>query len=209
MKKEIIIARHNEDISWTEPYKEYLKIYDKGEKIEGFSSIQLPNIGRESHTYLHHIVKNYDNLADYTIFLQAKPQEHSDNFYEKLNEFLDNDYDSNFMWVSTWMAMSNLNAIDDPHRPILANYRYGYNKVFDGDKLDNFIFGAGALFCVSKERILSRPKSFYENALNLFFPETGEDVCQNLLIDDYGVFNPEKPVIAYHFERFWGLIFDV
>jgi len=28
-------------------------------------------VGRESHTYLHHIVSNYDNLADWTVFSQA------------------------------------------------------------------------------------------------------------------------------------------
>merc|ERR1719248_86361 len=32
---------------------------------------QLPNVGRESHTYLHHIVDNYENLANWTVFTQA------------------------------------------------------------------------------------------------------------------------------------------
>ncbi len=33
--------------------------------------IQLPNVGRETHTYLHHIVSRYDSLADWTVFSQA------------------------------------------------------------------------------------------------------------------------------------------
>ena len=33
--------------------------------------IPLPNVGRESHTYLTHIVTQYDDLSDYTIFFQG------------------------------------------------------------------------------------------------------------------------------------------
>ncbi|KAK6000035.1 hypothetical protein QM012_004023 [Aureobasidium pullulans] len=33
--------------------------------------IQLPNIGREGHTYLHHILSSWDDLATQTFFLQA------------------------------------------------------------------------------------------------------------------------------------------
>ena len=34
-------------------------------------SIPLPNLGRESHTYLHHIVLRYDDLAERTVFTRA------------------------------------------------------------------------------------------------------------------------------------------
>ncbi|CAD0089779.1 unnamed protein product [Aureobasidium vineae] len=33
--------------------------------------IQLPNVGREGHTYLHHITSSWDDLATQTFFLQA------------------------------------------------------------------------------------------------------------------------------------------
>ncbi|KAH0416767.1 hypothetical protein KCU90_g13301, partial [Aureobasidium melanogenum] len=33
--------------------------------------IQLPNVGREGHTYLHHIIASWDDLATQTFFLQA------------------------------------------------------------------------------------------------------------------------------------------
>ena len=32
----------------------------------------LPNIGREGHTYLHHILTHWDDLANHTLFLQAE-----------------------------------------------------------------------------------------------------------------------------------------
>ena len=37
--------------------------------LEG--SAVLPNVGRESHSYLHHIVSRYDELAPWTVFTQA------------------------------------------------------------------------------------------------------------------------------------------
>jgi hypothetical protein len=33
--------------------------------------IQLPNVGREGHTYLHHMISSWDDLAAQTFFLQA------------------------------------------------------------------------------------------------------------------------------------------
>lgn len=35
------------------------------------SVVQLPNVGREGHTYLHHIVEQWEDLAAQTFFLQA------------------------------------------------------------------------------------------------------------------------------------------
>ena len=76
METQIVIARYNEDISWLDNYKNVL-IYNKGEKIESKHQIvELPNIGREAHTILHHIVNNYENLADITVFLPGNPFDH-------------------------------------------------------------------------------------------------------------------------------------
>jgi len=73
---EIVIARYKADISWSNMYKSIRTVYDKGwdniniTQLHDDNVIRLPNIGRESHTYLHHIVNNYDNLADITVFTQ-------------------------------------------------------------------------------------------------------------------------------------------
>ena len=77
---EIVIARYKNDITWSDMYKSIRTVYDKGynesyinEYSDSIDSIKLPNVGRESHTYLHHIVNNYDDLADITIFTQDGP----------------------------------------------------------------------------------------------------------------------------------------
>jgi hypothetical protein len=82
MKTEIVIARYNEDLSWIKKLPKSIKItiYNKGNDDIEHSFIKLPNIGRESHTYLYHIINNYDKLADQTIFCQGDSIFHSPGF---------------------------------------------------------------------------------------------------------------------------------
>ena len=46
------------------------------EKAAAARVIALPNRGREAGTWLHHIVSNYDRLADRTVFMQGDPFDH-------------------------------------------------------------------------------------------------------------------------------------
>ena len=73
---EIIIAAYNEDLTWTEMYANITTVYLKGDKnnVPTFPPriYQLPNLGRETYTYLYHIVHNYDRLADLTVFTQGE-----------------------------------------------------------------------------------------------------------------------------------------
>lgn len=87
MSVECVIARYNEDISWIKELKnKKITIYNKGNNDIPNKFIKLPNIGRESHTYLTHIIKNYDNLADITIFTQANPFFHSPDFIKLIED---------------------------------------------------------------------------------------------------------------------------
>lgn len=81
---DVVLARHDEDLSWlaeetilSKPGTRTL-VYGKSESAKAPSSlpdntklILLPNVGRESHSYLHHMVEHYDDLADWTVFSQA------------------------------------------------------------------------------------------------------------------------------------------
>jgi hypothetical protein len=79
-KVEVVLAHHDEDLSWLQrlPEHVHISIYTKGAQVDlnnpfvSKASIQhVPNVGRETHTYLHHIVQNYERLADWTVFSQA------------------------------------------------------------------------------------------------------------------------------------------
>jgi hypothetical protein len=69
---EVVLAQFDEDISWSDPYKAIRTVYCKGgEWLAPSGCIPLKNVGREGHTYLHHIVQNYDTLSKWTVFTQA------------------------------------------------------------------------------------------------------------------------------------------
>jgi len=77
---DIVISRYEEDLSWIKdlPIPNYsnIYIYNKGSPIghielPNVHMESLPNFGRESHAYLYHVIKNYNGLADMTLFLPA------------------------------------------------------------------------------------------------------------------------------------------
>ena len=92
MYKSLIIARYNEDLSWLEEFKDFkIIVYNKGDKLSDnlfYEVINLENKGRESHTWLHHIVKNYYNLNEITVFLQGKIDDLNCMAYKNPNDYL-------------------------------------------------------------------------------------------------------------------------
>jgi hypothetical protein len=91
MKTEIVVARYNENLDWLKKIKKSkdikITVYNKGPSDIDVPFIQLPNIGRESHTYLYHIINNYDKLADQTIFCQGDSIFHSPDFLDLINKY--------------------------------------------------------------------------------------------------------------------------
>ena len=188
----VIVARYNEDISWTRNIDNCL-IYNKGSPITNtkHSCIQLNNIGREGHTYLYHIINNYENLDDYTLFLQGNPFDHIDNL-ESFNILLENKTyvpDKPFTQIYKHKIITTLESDKShPGLPLLDHFNIFFDKKGNFSPSHPFEFGAGAQFIVSKESILSRPKSFYERIIKLL---------------DYHI-NPRE---GFCLERFWHMIF--
>jgi hypothetical protein len=91
MKTEIVVARYNENLDWLKKIKKSkdlkITVYNKGKDDIDVPCIKLPNIGRESHTYLYHIINNYDKLADQTIFCQGDSIFHSPDFLDLINKY--------------------------------------------------------------------------------------------------------------------------
>lgn len=106
MKKvDIVVAYYNEDLSWIDKIKSdslgRIFIYNKSGDDR---YIPLDNIGQDPHTYLTHIIENYDNLGDATIFLQGNPFTNGDDstkpksvddIVEFINQLQEHDYTLN------------------------------------------------------------------------------------------------------------------
>ena len=186
----IVISRYNENVEWANGLDDCL-IYNKGttEFNTRHPVIALPNVGREGHTYLHHIIMNYNNLDDYTVFLQGFPFDHTPCLEQIVNDAKQQ--------ICEKKTLSPYSIISKNVYTIgldKGEYSHGlakevYPKIFGKEKEEHtFTFGAGAQFIVSKEAILSRTKEFYKNMIKLL---------------DYDV----NPVEGYVIERFWNMIF--
>jgi hypothetical protein len=184
----IVVARYNENVEWSKQFKNVI-IYNKGPILGfGYNEVFLNNVGREGHTYYKHIYDNYDNLADYTIFLQGTPFDHSPNIISNLNKYINNtELSIDFEFLSERVLDCNLRACPY-HRgiPLIDTYE----KLF-GERKEymEFKFGNGAQFIVSKKKILQRPKEFYLKIVKM--------------LD-----NNIHPIEGFVIERFHKLIFN-
>lgn len=209
---EIVVARFDEDLKWLNDYKSYCTIYNKGKHIEE-ECVTLNNIGREGHTFIHHIVKNYESLADYTMFLQGNPiNPHSPNLLSRLNHFIETQEPlPDFTWISERIVESDFEYIREPYHAGFPNIKFAFEQIFKSQKPPKtFTFGAGAQFMVSKDLIRQRPKEFYQNILDLFEFSEQNEISLKLLGNPASneTFLPVNPELGVHLERFWGLIFQ-
>lgn len=137
--------------------------------------IMVDNIGREGHTYLTHIINNYDNLADLTIFIQDDFYNHLfrlSYFFDKLNENIDKQF---YQYPCSWRVGDGYSTIS---RPIVNGFLDLSGWQPDLFAIKNFAERFGlylpnhyvsetcAHFFVKKENILKYPKEKYEGILN-------------------------------------------
>lgn len=196
----IVVARYNENIEWTKEFPNVI-CYNKGVSLDTeYKEVLLENVGREGHTYYRYICDNYDNLEDYTIFLQGNPFDHRENIIHDIKKYMEqNDVNKlhlGFEILTDYILECNLTDCErQPGLPL----KEIYEKLFTGGKefTENetftvntlFPFGAGAQFIVSKEQILKRPREFYLEIVKLL---------------EYDI----HPVEGFVIERFHHLIFS-
>jgi hypothetical protein len=198
MQYQIVVSRYNEDISYLYHLKDIIIVYNKGEDDinQNFNSIKLPNIGRESHTYLYHIINNYDNLADKTIFFQGKIDDHK--ILDIEDYFGDDDFIGKFDNLNINKLINKIDHYGKYKNQYLngkmkaSNYTpYIWIKNILGIELEETSFKVvwGANFAISSKLIRNKPKIFYENILRYIENDS----------------NPEE---GHFLERSWYLIFN-
>jgi UDP-galactopyranose mutase len=203
---EIVVAHYNEDLSWLNPFKHIpTYVYSKGQ-LSNIVCIQrhLPNIGRESHTYLSYILERYETLPDIVFFTQGCIHDHIPST-ANLTEYIKTTY----LDLNPNEFSSQTNYPERSYTFGLENYRrpwWGYDtepSELAGDEwfrtfVDNdativlesckSIFWS-ATFSLRKEAILSRSKEYYQTLLYQ---------CETP--------NPET---GHFFERSWFYIFNL
>lgn len=171
----IIIARYNENIEWTQRLSADIDIlvYNKGDELTNHAGkiIDLPNVGREGHTYYKYIYDNYDNLDDYTIFLQGNPFEHSPSIVYTINNLQKcESFECEFAFISERVLCTSLSGCPyDIYMDIKPIYEYLFGEITDKNQVIQF--AQGAQFIVSKRAILSRSREFYKKIIELLEKE--------------------------------------
>jgi len=198
-KYQIVVSRYNEDIKWLLPFKLITIIYNKGDDkdrvLHNFNTIKLKNIGRESHTYLYHIVNNYNNLKERTIFIQGRINDHKvldfEDYFKDTYDFIAKTSNLKTDKLKTMIEHYGKWSKEDMQKCEYTPYDWiekvigiNMNEIMNDET--KVIWGAN--FSVSKEMILRKPKIFYENLLRF--------------LDNH--INPEE---GHYMERAWYILF--
>jgi len=164
----LVVAKYKEDIRWTEHINpENLYIYDKSGEKSPYKNLE--NVGRESHTYIHHIIEHYDNLPDYLIFVQGDPFDHiPKDIYNDINNFTMQNYilkliDSQPKLITSFYGKNHKEHIDVFKGLKLREY---YNYFFNSN-IEELEFSAGCQYIIPKNDILKHSKNFYINLLDM------------------------------------------
>ena len=215
---EIIISRYNEDLKWTLEYPFNIfsyTIYNKGindnfEKKNVSKIIKLNNIGKCDHTYLYHIVENYNDLKNIIVFfpgsldMPIKKQK----AIKLLNNIIKSNYNNAyFIGKNTNRGISNefknftLNeyVTSYPSNKLITNKNNNKCqkcKIRPYGKWYNFFFGKTiakwytymGIFSIDKKDIIQHSVNRYKILL--------ETVSLSI--------NPEA---GHYIERSWGIIF--
>lgn len=172
----LVVARYNEDVEWTREFPKKI-IYNKGDRSTIPVDLQecvidLPNVGRETHTYLYHVITNYDKIDDIIIFTQGNYTDHINATPTKFKEYFSNikGLSNNFIDCKHWGEFArSYNFNISQHKGNLSNVHltYGpwYERVFGEKYNESTLIYPGAIFSVRKALILSRSKEFYERLI--------------------------------------------
>ena len=208
---------NKEDLDWLEEYKNidfrHIYIYNKGlleipNINREFIEIKLDNIGKCDHTYLYHIITNYEKISDVTIFttgsasLPIKTKQLRiviNNSIKTMDtvfwapEYIDKNvrYDKyNFTldeYNSTHNNNKNTNKEDNKiMKSLVRPFGLWYDKFFRNITINKINYGG--IFSVSKHHILQHSLLYYNNLINQF-P------------------NHSNPEVGHYFERSWIAVF--
>ncbi|MGA1803738.1 hypothetical protein [Rhizobium sp. HT1-10] len=121
----VVLARYNESLDWILdiPDDFDIVIYNKGEPIDhpdvirrAAEIIDRPNVGRESETYLHHMMTKVGDDQGFTVYSQGDPHTHSPDFIKLLQNWRDWKKVQPLSWC--WIEEQNI-----PPATLLADYQ--------------------------------------------------------------------------------------
>ena len=206
---EIVVARYNEDLEWLkeEPFNHYdVIIYNKGVNEEFYKPpllkevIRLPNTGVCDHTYLYHIIKNYDNLSNITIFLPGscmdphKKEQTMKTVYKAIEtnntvfygRYIEEENEIYNFSLNNWETTNEKNKEINPDsalRPCdIRPFGKWIKTVLPNEDIKYIV--NGGIFAVSSNHIKTRSKEKYQELLGYVNKNKNEE-CSHYLERSY------------------------
>ena len=119
MKVQVVASKYNEDIDWVKSSPYDVIVYSK---TEGEPNYVKDGKDTEASSYLYHIIKNYDNLRPWTLFIHA----HEYHWHHPLSVLKSMQID--------------LDSIDERCKFVSINHgNWGIDEKFDDDILQRLI----------------------------------------------------------------------
>lgn len=164
----IVVARYKEDTSWLNNLRAvdcYVinKFYDDDSR----PGVVLPNIGRESHSYLWYIINHYVCLDDFTCFVQGSPFFHCPNAVDVINNF-----DGSCEFYPFGNVFHTIKDACPHHSDLIVS---NFDELIKSPA--EWSFNGGAQFIVSKERIHRHSKDFYQQLFDRHFTNEHTPWC--------------------------------
>jgi hypothetical protein len=182
-KLKVIVARYNEDVEWVDKIKYDTIVFNKNENDVNLFENNLPNVGREGHTFFSYIVNNYEYLPEYVAFLQGKPNDHCANFIDDINTF---SFNTEFKQLGPLFEEITTNEHINQQVIGYAN-KIGFEIKFP------LYYVRGAQYIISRNLLHKKPKAYYEKILDTLsydvYPWDGLNV-EKTLFQIYGIYKP-------------------
>jgi hypothetical protein len=201
-----VYPKFYENINWIYNYPELnIFLYNKGEDIQlknnndNIKVIKLNNVGRDGHTILYHIINNYDNLADITIFGSGCSNLNNVNKLDKIKRTISlvkqtgnsvficrkiNSVHLNYIMnfklnkYKSTNINNKIHSVNDLELSPIRPFKKWFYNIWDEFKV-NWI-NYRMIFGVSKDHIIQHPKAYYEYLISFLDkssnPEAGHYV---------------------------------
>ena len=238
---DVVIAHHSEEPYYIRVWTDILRslpfvqelgmrivIYTKGamelsaikEASGADEVIQLPNVGREGGTYLHHLLSVYDDPPRFTLLAQAKLRKAQEEGSGKMTQWLQDRLRSKFGNETGFMSMDRKHDVcycghctdmgRDDFYPLWAQL-YSMLQGQVCQRLEGHVLSFNGHFIVSRKRILARSREIYQYLQTLVDAPADHWIHSEpepkWFDKDMGKSRPSNPKFGHTLERLWHTIF--
>ncbi len=214
MKVELVIARYNEPLLWLldPPFNQFPNtIYNKGNNEtfiinqNNLGVVTLKNVGRESESYLQHVIQRYDSLSKLTVFLPGSLDSNGNKYNKAIYILTQLVSASTFIGINhqpsikddlyhftldEWSSRTETNATQNAESKLTPSSIRPYGKWYEHHfpNTKAHVAPYGGVFSVYRKDIKQHPVQRYKTLI------------QDLQISS----NPE---VGHYFERSWAAVF--